>query len=144
MTTPVSNDAISVVKRANDKERDAICTSAAKHYERTGHGAAFTPSLGIEPKSAPKVLSPGKYRVIHGRIWLPRPLEERLLPDGSEDPHVPKQIFAAMGDIVQLTSEDATRMMADGVIEELDANPSKVGVVWAPPKPVRHFGSSAR
>jgi hypothetical protein len=89
----------------------------------------------------------GRYRVIHGRIAMARPIEEWQRPDGTEIPHEPKQVFAEMGDIVELTHEDAERMLGpaagfpDGldIVEPLDAKPSRVGKVRAPdPVPFRN------
>lgn len=73
----------------------------------------------------------GKYRVIHGRIAVARPIDEWQRPDGTEIPHEPKQIFAEMGDVVELTHEDAERMLEEDIVEHLDARPSRVGKVKA-------------
>jgi hypothetical protein len=75
----------------------------------------------------------GTYRVIHGRIAIPRPEEDLRLPDGSENVHLSKTIFAEMGDEVLLSHIDAELMLDADVVEPLDARPSRVGKVWAPP-----------
>lgn len=74
----------------------------------------------------------GKYRVIHGRISLARPTEEWQRADGTEIPNEPKQLFAEMGDIVELTDDDAARMLDLDIVEHLDAKPSRMGKVKAP------------
>lgn len=80
----------------------------------------------------------GTYRVIHGSIAIPRPRSEWSLPDGSENPHEPKVIYAMMGDEIEIGDEDAARMIDADIIEPLDAKPSRVGKVWAPPTPMKN------
>lgn len=75
----------------------------------------------------------GRYRVIHGRVCVPLPESSYLAADGRPDPRKPTFEYALMGDEVDLGSDDATRMLALGTIEELDAKPSKLGKVWTPP-----------
>lgn len=119
-----------IVNRATDEERKKICDSSVEHYLKRGMGDEFTPQLGIEARPRPKPAPAGKYRIIHGRIGL----GAKTRPDGST-----YYEFGCLGDEVYLTTEDATRMLSDGVIEELDASPSRVGRVWTPPKPVRNY-----
>jgi hypothetical protein len=67
--------------------------------------------------------------VIHGTVFLPIPLEMRLLPNKTENPCLPKQIAAHMGDIIEIGNEDAMRMLDTGVIEPESVAPaeSKLG-----------------
>jgi hypothetical protein len=101
----------------------------------------------------------GVYRVIHGNHLLPVPREQRLHPDGTENPHAPMTVSAGIhvvgrtakgdpiykGDEVWLSHADAYRLLAmewpDGeerhmhaLVEALDAKPSRVGKVFTPPK----------
>lgn len=76
----------------------------------------------------------GIYRVIHGSICLPRPIEEWRNADGSEKPGEAKQIVANMGDEVFLDAQDAYLMRKAGVVEDLDTKPSRVGKVFTPPE----------
>jgi hypothetical protein len=83
----------------------------------------------------------GTYRVIHGRIELPRPAEE-IAQDPSLTPAM--TIRAEVGDEVELGDTDAANMLDAGVIEPLDAKPSNVGRVWDPPKLAHSRHASAR
>jgi hypothetical protein len=75
----------------------------------------------------------GHYRVIHGHVVLPLPRSEWTNPDGSEIPGRPKQINAELGDIVDLSHDDAENMLEYDIVEPLDAKPSRVGRVASPP-----------
>lgn len=77
----------------------------------------------------------GIYRVIHGRVIIPRPVETFTRADGSEIPHAPKFDEAEEGDEIKVGDEDAARLMDAGVIEKLDARPSRVGKVFDPEEP---------
>jgi len=99
-----------------------------------------------KPPVGSKMLG-GIYRVIHGRLILPLPLEARRLgADGALEPDAPKTFYAEVGDEVLLPHADAERMLDADVVEPLDARPSRVGKVWRPPpvKPNAHGGHSAR
>lgn len=102
---------------------------------------ARNPELGPTPEE--RQLG-GDYRVIHGRVALPRPAAERLGPDGQVDPTIPKQIMADMGDIVRLDHHDAARLVDAGVVEASDVpeKVSKMGKMWDPPKTVRNVAAS--
>jgi len=117
-----------IVRRASAEEREQICKGAEEHFAKKGYGD-LAPTLGIEPRPGPKPMPAGRYRVIHGRICLGK----RTRPDGSTYLE-----FAHMGDEMVLTPEDATNLMGVGVVEpiDVDAGESRVGKVWAPPKPV--------
>ena len=69
----------------------------------------------------------GEYRVVHGSVAVPIPLEQRLLPNNTENEHLPKQFYAQPGDVIWVDSHDARSMLEHGVIEPLDARPSHVG-----------------
>jgi hypothetical protein len=49
-----------------------------------------------------------------------------------------------MGDEVMLCHGDAARMLDADVVEELDADPSRVGKVWTPPEPPAGMHNWAR
>lgn len=79
----------------------------------------------------------GQYRVIHGTLAVPLfadPVQARNARENGQ----PTQDTAKPGDIVFLNEDDATRLLADNIVETLDAKPSRVGKVWEPPKPVRN------
>ena len=69
----------------------------------------------------------GTYRVVHGSFAIAVPRSERLLPDGTENEHLPKQIYALPGDTIFLDDIDAADALDRGTIEPLDARPSRVG-----------------
>lgn len=124
-----------IVSRATDEMRNEICESAVEHYQRNGYGdieGRFTPSLGIEPRPGPKPQRAGKYRVIHGSIFL----GTFTRPDGSRYSE-----YARVGDVVQLSSENATLLMGTSAVEPADVDPkeSRCGKVWNPPRPVRNY-----
>jgi len=77
----------------------------------------------------------GVYRVIHGTIFFPLDPSAYMKADGTRDYDKPSQEKALPGDEVNLTEDDATRMVNNDVVEPLDAKPSRVGKVWTPPKP---------
>lgn len=127
-----------------------------KKTEQAAASTNVTPRIVKRVPRPAKFIGPvipaGIYRVIHGVVTLPRPLSEWMRPDGTEIPHEPKFIEAgvvfqydahgglvvdedgfavgAQGDEIELGSDDATRLMAAGVIERLDASPSRVGRVF--------------
>jgi hypothetical protein len=78
-------------------------------------------------KKARLAAKAGEYRVIHGSVNVPIPLSERLLPDGSENEHLPKQVLAMPGDVVWLNDRDALALLETDVVEPMDARPSRVG-----------------
>ena len=88
----------------------------------------------------------GTYRVIHGRLVVPRPSAELLGEDGQIDHSKVKTEIAVEGDIVELGDADAYRMLAmdrdeevrhmHAVVERLDARPSRLGKGFQPPKAV--------
>jgi hypothetical protein len=81
----------------------------------------------------------GDYRVIHGKVLVPRPVEAFLNADGTERPLEAKYEEAIEGDVLRLTDVDAARLMDAGVIETLDAKPSRVGQGFKPPPVVWDF-----
>lgn len=87
-----------------------------------------------EQASAKERALAGTYRVIHGSIVVPRQPKDRLLADGTINPHEPTVEYAMPGDEIQLGDEDAARMLDANIIEELNARPSRVGKVWQTPK----------
>jgi hypothetical protein len=68
----------------------------------------------------------GVYRVIHGAIYLPRPVELWQNADGTRKPGQDPQEAALPGDEVYFGDEDAARFLDSNLIEELSANPSRV------------------
>jgi hypothetical protein len=78
----------------------------------------------------------GTYRVIHGRIAVPREASEMLNADGSRNEHIEPFEYAEPGDHVTLGDIDAHLMLQADVIEALDAKPSRLGKVFTPPKVV--------
>jgi hypothetical protein len=80
-----------------------------------------------DEKKAREAAKAGEYRVIHGSVAIPIPLEQRLLPDGSENEHLPRQVYAQPGDIVWVNDRDALFMLENDIIEPLDAKPSRAG-----------------
>lgn len=76
----------------------------------------------------------GEYRLIHGRMAIPRPFEDTLYPNGTINPHEPTIVYAIPGDLIKLGDIEAARMLDADLIEELDAKPSRLNKVWAPPK----------
>lgn len=78
----------------------------------------------------------GEYRVIHGRISVPRPREAYMLPNGTENPNEPKQEDAFEGDVIVLGDEDALRLIEAGLVESTsvpEGSPnSRVGKVFDP------------
>lgn len=102
--------------------------------------------LGARPKTAKPTPAErklaGTYRVIHSNVLIPRPWDEWHAADGSEKPHEPKTITAQPGDEVALGDVDAANMLDAGVIERLDASPSRVNKVWQPPRPMRGADTS--
>lgn len=96
------------------------------------------PRVDANKKNAKELALGGSYRVIHGQVSVPRPMSERLNPDGTENPHEPKVEYAQPGDVVSFSDEDAMRLLDSDIIEPLDAKPSRVGKVWAPPASVRN------
>jgi hypothetical protein len=82
----------------------------------------------------------GDFRVIHGSVCVPKPRDEYINADGTLKPTVKPFTTAIPGDIVRLTPEDAFRLLEQDIVEELDAKPSRLGAVFAPPKIVRQFG----
>ena len=104
------------------------------------------PHVSTEPNPRdPKKLSPeeralaGTYRVIHGTLHVPRPVESFTNPDGTEIPGAAKFDEAQVGDEVRLTDKDAAHCLDAGVIERLDTKPSQAGKVCKPPKPALEF-----
>jgi hypothetical protein len=81
----------------------------------------------------------GDFRIIHGTMHVPRPLEEIYNPDGSRKENEKPFVTAKEGDIVRLSVDDAFRALEQGLVEELDAKPSRVGKVFSPPKVVQQF-----
>src|ERR1700722_5271801 len=81
----------------------------------------------------------GDYRVIHGRVLVPKPTEAFLNADGTDKPHAEKIEYAIEGDIVRLTDLDAARLLEADVVEPLDAKPSRVGKVWVRPPVTMDF-----
>lgn len=101
--------------------------------------AAPPPPKADEDQAGRRIVTmpAGKYRVIHGSVFVPRPVALRTRPDGSIDENEPKNDLARPGSVLFLTAEDATQLFHHSVIEELDAKPSRLGKVWEPPKPAR-------
>jgi hypothetical protein len=125
------------------KTKQAITTTSIQH-ETTWDGRVIAQIVKAQPhdpfelRAKERALA-GTYRVIHGTIEIPRP--DRLNEDGSEK--TPKSISAIMGDHIELGDDDAARMIDAGVVERLDAKPSRVGKVWEPP-PVIEENIAAR
>jgi len=82
-----------------------------------------------DQKKARLAAKEGEYRVIHGSVMIPIPLENRLLPDNTENPYLPRQQPAQAGDIVWLNDADALFMLEHDIVEALDSRPSRVGKV---------------
>lgn len=72
----------------------------------------------------------GVYRVIHGCFAIAIPLEQRLLPNGHENPYLPKQLYAQPGSEIWLNDRDALHALQNDLVEPLDTKPSRVGKVW--------------
>jgi len=81
----------------------------------------------------------GNYRVIHGKVLVPRPLDAFLNADGSKKPFEPETEEAIEGDIIRLTDVDASKLLEKDVIEALDAKPSRLGKVCVPPKVQKNY-----
>lgn len=81
----------------------------------------------------------GKYRLIHGRIAMPKPESERLLADGSANPNVDPIMYIEAGAELDLDDETAARLEDQGLIEPLSVSKvhSRLGKVWQPPVAVR-------
>jgi hypothetical protein len=90
----------------------------------------------IDPLEGKSKGMAGTYRVIHGRLAVPREPAELLNQDGSRNEHALAFEYAIPGDHVTLGDDDAYRMLEADVIEALDAKPSRLNKVWAPPKVV--------
>jgi hypothetical protein len=82
----------------------------------------------------------GVYRVIHGKLTLPRPAAEWQNADGTPKDNESPHLMALPGDEVRLNDLDAAILIDRSVIEPLSANPSKLNKrlfpdgVWTPPK----------
>lgn len=92
------------------------------------------------PKTPEARALAGSYRVIHGHIGVVLPEKDWRNPDGSLRPGVPTTANAEVGDEVWLNDVDAANALDAGLIEPLDARPSRVGMVWDPPKVVHNYG----
>jgi hypothetical protein len=86
----------------------------------------------------------GTYRIIHGTVLVSLPVSAFTGADGKIDPWAPTFVEAKEGDEVELTDEDAAVLMDSNQIEELDAKPSRVGKVFAPPKPIEQFSGHSQ
>jgi hypothetical protein len=96
----------------------------------------------------------GVYRVIHGRLVLPLP-EDKWIRDPDTGAVLQKQTEATIhvakrnakgepiewvGDQVSIpTSDEASRLCAQNILEPLDASPSRCGKVCQPKKPTKNF-----
>lgn len=91
-----------------------------------------------KPTAAERKLG-GKYRLIHGRIAMPRPESERLHEDGSLNPNVQPTMYVEMGAEIELNDEEAARLEDAGMIEPLSVGKghSRLGKVWNPPTATR-------
>jgi hypothetical protein len=89
-----------------------------------------TPRVTEGRKSAEERALGGRYRIIHGQVTIAVPVEQRLLPDGQINPHLPSQVYADMGDEVELDHVDAAFFLDNDIVEPLNARPSRVGKVW--------------
>ena len=82
----------------------------------------------------------GIYRVIHGGLAVPRPHADWHYPDGTVNPNELAQTRAIPGDELRFDHLDAARLLDLGVIEPLDAKPSKLDKrvfpdgIWNRPK----------
>ena len=81
-------------------------------------------------KSAEERALGGRYRLIHGQMAIPVPLEQRLLPNGQENPYLPVQVLAEVSDIVELDHVGAAFALDNDLVEPLNARPSRAGKVW--------------
>jgi hypothetical protein len=88
-----------------------------------------------EPPKPPERNLAGKYRVIHGRYSVPRDRSLTHNPDGTRKENEELQEYAKPGAILEMTHEDAKAALLAGVVEELDASPSRVGRVFEAGEP---------
>jgi hypothetical protein len=94
-----------------------------------------------ETPKAPERNLAGRYRVIHGSFSVGRDRSLTHHPDGSRKEVEPMQELAKPGAVLEFTHEDARDALIAGTIEELDAQPSRVGIVFD--KDVAHDNSKA-
>lgn len=90
-----------------------------------------------------KAAGGGDFRLIHGTMQVPLSREELFTQDGMRKENVRPFRTAVPGDIVRLSVDDAFRALEQGLVEELDAKPSRLGKVFTPPKVVQQFGGHA-
>ena len=111
----------------------------------TARAVASRPSTDPQPmrlvKAAPvpekkpeKDLS-GVYRIIHGSFTGPRPRSETHNDDGTRKENVELNQEFGAGAEVYLNHEDAKRALRACTVEEISANPSRVGKVYEPSAP---------
>lgn len=81
----------------------------------------------VPEDKAPTPTAPaGRYRVTHGKVCLPRDESEWKHPaTGQQMPGELPHEYAHPGDIIELSAEDATMMLEQGVIEPEEGPPKK-------------------
>jgi hypothetical protein len=72
----------------------------------------------------------GAYRLIHGRMAVPRDRTETHNPDGTRKEGELPQEYLLAGDTVSLCDADAAHGLDNGVIEPIDTSVSRVGRVF--------------
>jgi hypothetical protein len=84
----------------------------------------------------------GVYRIITSNVMVPRPESEWKDEDGKHRPGEPTLELAQPGDEVYLGNEDAMRLLAQDIVEEMNAYPSRVGKVFTPPKVAHNMNAA--
>jgi hypothetical protein len=119
---------------------------STKNSKSTIHGThQVAPAPGERPIFVRRIARPnptarlpqkaaGVYRIIHGKVAVALDPSTYTLPDGSIDESKPKMEYAVPGEELALNAADATRLFAADMLEELNANPSRVGKVRKTPK----------
>jgi hypothetical protein len=113
---------------------EAATVALLASYQRpVGRLVKMLPRTTEGQKTAEERAKAGTYRVIHGSFAIAVPLEQRLLPNGNENPYLPRQVMAKLGDEVWLNDQDASDALDADTVEPLDTRPSRVGGVWRAP-----------
>jgi hypothetical protein len=112
----MSRKPAAVVAGAADQQHDPSVPRITKKLPRESGFA----------KTAKERKLAGVYRVIHSNVVLPRPENEWKDEHGKRLPGESSLEVAQPGDEVYLGDEDALRLLADDIVEELDSKPSRV------------------
>lgn len=112
---------------------DATKAVLASFVRPNAKAISINPRPSAAQKTAAERKLGGRYRIIHGNFAVPIPLEQRLLPNGEENPYLPRQMYLKPGDVVELDDQDAASGLDSNVIEPLTTNPSRVDKVWKAP-----------